>query len=362
MKEYPYIFYPQNALLKENLIPAKNIRTGLSESFFEKKFLNYFKNYVYKNVIIDDGKSRPYHPDYVLHIPQYNLYVDIEIDEPYSLRGKKPIHTNDDKDEIRNQYFLDKGWGIIRFAEIQIIKFPQLCCKVISEYVRNITGDHIWLEGFHEIDDLEIVEAWSSEDSISMASNSYRQKYFNFLKTIKQAKPSVSILVDGIYLNNEIRDTIRLLENNSLIESFNKSVKNSLFLKLISSYLGHFNELEEIKGKIFIELTIFISNYHSIESYSFDSEVVEIENYIINIYYIRTHDLICFSIYDKIQNEGLKRILLIADDPAYPQLLETLTNKEFILVRNYHNTHMSPYMKYISIDSVIENVLQIKYY
>lgn len=363
MKEYPHIFYPKHTPSEQKMIPTKNSKTGFSESFFEKKFLSYFKNYVYKNVIIDDSKTHPYYPDYVLHIPEYNLYIDIEIDEPYTLRGNAPIHTNDqEKDEVRNQYFLNKGWGIIRFAEVQAVKFPQLCCKVISEYVRNITGDHIWLEGFHEFEDLEIVRAWSSEDSRSMASDFFRQKYFNLLKTIKQAKPSINILADGIYLNKQIRATIRSLENDNTIKSFNKSVKSSLFLRFLSDFFAHFKTMERTNGKIFVELTIFISNYHSIESFSFDSEIVEVDNYLINIYYLRTHDLICFSIYDSIIDDNLKQVILIADDPAYPPLLESLTDTEFILVRNYHDTTMSPSMKYISISSLIENSLQIKFY
>lgn len=104
-------------------------------------------------------------------------------------------------------------------------------------------------------------------------------------------------MADGIYLNKEIRTTIRSLENDNTIKSFNKSVKSSLFLKFLSDFFAHFKTIDRTNGRIFVELTIFISNHHSIESFSFDSEIVEVDNYLINIYYVRTHDLICFSIY-----------------------------------------------------------------
>jgi len=362
MKEYPYIFYPECHPIEEKLISSKNNRKGLSETFFEIKFLKYFKKYVHKNVVIDDGKRYPFKPDYVLHIPKYNLYIDIEIDEPYSLRGNIPIHTKESDDELRNRYFLERGWGIIRFAEVQIIKHPQLCCKVISEYIRNFSNDHIWLEGFQEFDDLEIVRAWNREESIRMAEKSYRKTYFNLLKTIKIAEPCITILIDGIYLNNEIRDTISVLEDVSEIQSFNKHVKNSLFLKQLCRYLHHFKTNKNLGDKIFIELAIFVSNHHSIESYSFDSELVEINNYIINIFYIRTHDFISFEITDKIRDEKLSQVMLIADDQAYPLLLENLSETHFILVRNSYSTKMPVHMNYAPLDQIIESALEIKYY
>ncbi|KQR94229.1 hypothetical protein ASG01_15250 [Chryseobacterium sp. Leaf180] len=361
MKEYPYIFYPKSHPVEEKFLIAKNNKTGLSENFFENKFHKFFKKYSYKNVIIDDDRSHPFKPDYVLHIPQYNLYIDIEIDEPYSLKGEIPIHTIESKDELRNQYFLERGWGIIRFAEIQVIKFPDLCCKVISEYIRNFSCDSIWLEGFQEFDNLTVIKAWNTEQSADMAKNSYRKTYFNLLKKTRVYEPCISILVDGIYLNKEIRDTIRILKDVNKIKSFNKFVKNSLFLNQLAKYMGHFEVVKKADGTVHTEIAIYVSNHHSIESYSFDSELVEIGQYVINIFYIRTHDFISFEITDKIKDEELKQVMLIADDPAYPPLLEELNETKFILVKNGYDTHMPVHLKYAPLDQIIENSLEIKY-
>ncbi len=358
MKEYPHIFYPTAEVVDNNLIDFKNYKTGFSESFFEHKLERYFKNHIRKNVVIDDGRTYPYQPDYVFNYEEYNLYIDIEIDEPYAHGSKKPIHLNDDK---RNNYFLEKGWGIIRFAEIQVIKYPELCCKIISEYIRNFTGENIWVEGFHELKNLDIITAWDIDDANEMASKSYRQTYFKFLKKIDEKHPTVSIIADGIYLNQQIAEAKAVLAEVEEIEAFNESAKISVFLKLLLPYVGHFKLSENENNKVYIELTIYISRYHSFYSFCFDSDFIEIGRFVINVYYVRTQEIICFEIFEKIVNENLKQVILIADDPAYPPFLEDKDRNEFVLVRNYHNTFMPGDFRYINIDGPIEHSLEIIY-
>ncbi|TRW25351.1 hypothetical protein FMM05_08590 [Flavobacterium zepuense] len=358
MKEYPHIFYPTTVAVDKNLIDFKNYKTGFSESFFEHKLERYFKNHILKNVVIDDGRKYPYQPDYIFYYEEYNLYIDIEIDEPYALSNKKPIHLNDDK---RNDYFLDKGWGVIRFAEIQVTKYPELCCKIISEYIRNITDENIWIEGFHELKSLETIAAWNFDDANEMASKSYRQTYLQFLKKIDEKHPSVSIIADGIYLNQQILETKVVLAEVEEIERFNESAKISVFLKLLLPSIGHFKLSENENDKVYIELTIYISRYHSFYSFSFDSDFIEIGRFVFNIYYVRTQEIICFEIFEKIIDESLKQVILIADDPAYPPFLDDKNRNEFILVRNYYDTFMPGDFSYINIDGPIEHSLEIVY-
>ncbi|TEB40545.1 hypothetical protein D0809_30065, partial [Flavobacterium circumlabens] len=100
------------------------------ESYFDYKLSKYFKGHIKTKKVIDNGWKYPYQPDFILYYQKYNLCIDIEIDEPYAMGSKKPIHFDDDK---RNKFFLSKGWHIIRFAEEQICRYPDLCCKMISE-------------------------------------------------------------------------------------------------------------------------------------------------------------------------------------------------------------------------------------
>ena len=358
MKEYPHILYPQIEIVEQDLIDFPNFKTGFTESFFEQKLEKYFKSYILKNIVVNDGRKYPYQPDYVFYYPEKKIFIDIEIDEPYAYQSKKAIHINDNK---RNDYFLQKGWSIIRFAEVQITKFPELCCKIISEHIRNLTGENIWIEGFHELENLKIIKAWNLIEAKKMASNSYRQTYLKFLKKINEKRASINIIGDGIFLNNQIKETKDILEKENDIKEFNKSAKISVFLKLLIQYAGHFKNVETINDKIYIEFTIYISKHHSFYNFSFDTDFIEIGNYIINIYFVRTKEIICFEIIEKIENENLKRVILIADDPAYPSLLERIKLSELILVKKYRNSFMPNNFRYISIDNPIESSLEIKY-
>lgn len=357
MKEYPHILYPTTHIVDKNLIDYSNYKTGYSEIFFEHKLQRYFKNHILKNIVINDGKIYPYQPDYILRYDEHNLYIDIEIDEPYAYKSQKPIHVDDQK---RNDYFLSKGWSIIRFAEVQIIKYPELCCKIISEHIKNMTGENIWVEGFHELKNLEIVKAWNISEAKDMASKSYRNTYSKLLKMFDQHQPSISIVADGIFLNQQIQEAKAVLGEIESIDKYNDSAKISVFLKMLLPYFGHFKSIEK-NDKTYIEFTIYISKYHSFYSFSFDTDFIELGNYIINVYYVRTQEIICFEVFEKIVNDNLKQVILIADDPAYTSFLKTRDKDEIILVRKYHDTFMPGDFRYINIDGPVENSLEIIY-
>jgi len=357
-KEYPEIFYPNLSPPNTHLVSHKNPKAGFTESIFEAKLKKYFKNCIIKDKVIGDDRKRPYSPDFIIFIKDSNLIIDVELDEPYAFRSNKPIHIND---ENRNQYFLEKGWGIIRFAEIQTVKFPELCCKIISEYIRNITGDNIWVEGFHELENLDFFRAWSVEEAQEMALNSYRNTYFKFLRKLIKEKTMINIIADGIYLNKQVQEAKNALSEVPEIANYNKSAKISIFTKLLSKYFHHFKVHKNNEKKIYLEFTIYISKHHSFYNFSFDTDFIELEMYIINIYFIRTDQIICFEITEKIIDENLNKVFVIADDPAYYGLIKDMRVDEIILVRNYHNTFMPNYFKYINIDNLVENSLEIKY-
>jgi len=358
LKEYPHILYPQVEIVEQGLIDFPSFKTGFTESFFEQKLEKYFKSYILKNVAINDGRKYPYQPDYVFYYPEKSLFIDIEIDEPYAYHSKKAIHIDDKK---RNNYFLQKGWSIIRFAEFQITKYPELCCKIISEHIRNLTGENIWIEGFHELENLKIVKAWNLKEANEMATSSYRQTYLKFLKKVNEKRASINIIADGIFLNNQIKEAKDILEKENSIEEFNQSAKISVFLKLLIQYAGHFKNVETFNNKIYVEFTVYISNHHSFYNFSFDTDFIEIGSYVINVYFVRTKEIICFEIIEKIENEKLKQVILIADDPTYPSLLERIKPTELILVKKYRNSFMPNDFRYINVDNPIESSLEIKY-
>ena len=93
-----------------------------------------------------------------------NIYIAIEIDEPYSIGSSGaliPIHTVG-SDTIRNKYFAILGWSVIRFAEEQVAKHPEMCVEVISHFVS--TGG---------LPKIKPVKCWTTDEAQSMIDITY---------------------------------------------------------------------------------------------------------------------------------------------------------------------------------------------
>lgn len=119
---------------------------GASESGFYPHLRAWFgENYIHENsfLSIHYSSNKKYYPDFAFIDFDSKLFIDIEIDEPYSFFDKKPIHCkgvvgiNSRKadDAERNKYFLENIWIVIRFSEKQVIQYPEECCKVIAKTI-----------------------------------------------------------------------------------------------------------------------------------------------------------------------------------------------------------------------------------
>lgn len=159
-------------------IPGSNAPKGRAESDFLKVLNKFFP--VIK--ILTDYKAvkyveYPYTPDFIFHFPEWNLYIDIEIDEPYDAKKKKPTHCIDvPLDRERDNFFLQKNWVVIRFAELQVIESPESCCKFIATVVNKLTGQPI-PEELKNTPKLNKVARWNIRIAKRMARKNYRRYY-----------------------------------------------------------------------------------------------------------------------------------------------------------------------------------------
>ncbi|MDW8296830.1 MAG: hypothetical protein RMJ97_08090, partial [Raineya sp.] len=111
---------------------------------------------------------------------KHNLFVDIEIDEPYGFRGK-PIHTIG-SDEPRNAFFTEKGWIVIRFAEEQVIREPLQCCQFIAQTLCQLVKDNNLSEIAQNLPELTLFpKVWNSREAQRMFEIRYRDTYLNLL-------------------------------------------------------------------------------------------------------------------------------------------------------------------------------------
>jgi hypothetical protein len=107
------------------ILDENAVKKGISEEYFYK-FLKKYSDYnVYKSI-----KFSFYYPDLVL--VKSNLIIILEIDEPYSMDNKEPIHY-DSIDKSRDDYFLENDLVVIRFTEEQILEHSFICLEIINQ-------------------------------------------------------------------------------------------------------------------------------------------------------------------------------------------------------------------------------------
>jgi hypothetical protein len=152
-------------------------KAGASEGFFKGKLNHYFSGKVYTELRLTiPGTDHFYYPDFSYIDRATGLHIDIEIDEPYTYSSDEPIHCLGE-DDRRNDFFLRKGWVVIRFSEKQAVVSPNRCCKAIAQVVTTLTGDLSILEPFQSIPDLDPMPQWDYDEALRMAETKYRNTY-----------------------------------------------------------------------------------------------------------------------------------------------------------------------------------------
>jgi len=130
--------------------------------------------------------NKPYEPDIVLFDNSLNLYIDIEIDEPYDGYYRYPTHfTNPDdevkKDDIRDLFFTESGWIVIRFTEKQVHCQPAECIDYIKEILNSIYG-----KSYTKEIKCEPEPQWDYNQCIQWQKIHYREKYLGIDSFRKQ--------------------------------------------------------------------------------------------------------------------------------------------------------------------------------
>lgn len=163
--------------------PNDGKNSKAQEGFSEAKFYNYLKQYFKSNVqrgltLKIPNFDFPYSPDFAYIDQSTNLYIDIEIDEPYAYQSNKLTHFVG-KDDRRNKFFIDKGWLVIRFCEEQVVRYPHSCCKAIAQLISDVLGNSLEISQFIDVPDLHPVKQWTESEAANMADKNYRQTYLD---------------------------------------------------------------------------------------------------------------------------------------------------------------------------------------
>lgn len=173
-KEYPVIFTPKSgSLLKLPREGRSDIRGYKETSFLASLKESNLGLSISDNMHIQIPHwSIPYEPDIVLFDDDLNLYIDIEIDEPYDGYSRLITHSIEGKDNIRNTFFKESGWIVIRFSEKQVHLQEEECIDTIRQVVNTIRSKG-------KPQPLSIIKEvrWGRRQAIKWEKERYREKY-----------------------------------------------------------------------------------------------------------------------------------------------------------------------------------------
>jgi|AntRauTorcE11897_2_1112592.scaffolds.fasta_scaffold04966_2 hypothetical protein len=142
---YVVVKMPKEGSVIKQPVQGKQQLRGYKEQDFQKQIESFLQDdfSISGNAIISTGdETRPYEPDIFLSYlgNHENIFIDIEIDEPYGGVQRNGTHIKGE-DDIRDYYFADRGWIVIRFAEIQVHQQPKECVGLIAKVINEIALD-----------------------------------------------------------------------------------------------------------------------------------------------------------------------------------------------------------------------------
>lgn len=224
---YPYVIMPSKSgcVIK---FPQKG-RTG-RKGYKEDDFLQYIRKYFKETFEIYDDryvltKKNRYEPDISLLNEKngINIFLDIEIDEPYEgindIKNRKPTHFRF-ADVNRNNELKNRGWIVVRFAEIQIHQNPDGCCRFIADVIKSIYPQFNIPLGLMVAKRIEPVLQWTKELALNWSAQNYREQYlgieqFGYMPIIQETD---FVLIQDEEIEKEVVDdkSISLSEKNGI--------------------------------------------------------------------------------------------------------------------------------------------------
>lgn len=185
---YPVVKMPKS----NSIVKLPRIGRSNQKGFKENDFFNQLKQHITdieltNNVhMVIPNFNKPYEPDIVLFDRSLNLYIDIEIDEPYDGYYRFPTHYINPEDEvkqdnIRDLFFTESGWIVMRFTEKQVHSQTYECI----DFIKNVLYS-LYNEMFTTDAKCERENQWDYNQCIQWQKIYYREKYLGIERFQKQ--------------------------------------------------------------------------------------------------------------------------------------------------------------------------------
>lgn len=269
---YPYVLMPKsNSVIK---FPRKGRRGR--KGYKEEAFKSYINKYFRSNFQVFDDRFilvknnlKPFEPDFTIidEKDNINIFLDIEIDEPYEgindIQKRKPTHFQY-SDINRNNAFVNRGWIVIRFAEIQVHREPESCCRFIADVLKSINPHYIIPDSLTKYYKVEPTRHWTKEKSEQWSIEKYREKYLGIPSFGTTKESELLTDISETELGEKIEELIK--DDKLLLTEFETKTPNAELEKIHSAinsnaYLSFFvNDKKTIVKPLKIsgtELTAF---------------------------------------------------------------------------------------------------------
>jgi hypothetical protein len=185
---YPVVKMPKtNSILKLPRNGRSNQKGYKENEFYNQLRQNITDIEITNNVhMVIPNFNKPYEPDIVLFDKNLNLYIDIEIDEPYDGYYRYPTHFINPEDQakqdnIRDLFFLESGWIVMRFTEKQVHCQALECIDYINNVLNSLNN-----RNFVKNPACQKESQWDYNQCIQWQKFFYRENYLRIERFQKQ--------------------------------------------------------------------------------------------------------------------------------------------------------------------------------
>lgn len=285
---YPLVIYPkEGTVIREPRIFRRQLR-GFIEVSFQKMLSDFFSNSFKISgefSIPTSANSRPFEPDIslILKKSSLNLFIDIEIDEPYAGIKRNPLHCID-SDNLRDHFFTDRGWVVIRFTERQIKKEYKKCLAFVAKVVKSIDPSFIIPNELIVLPDLLSEKQWTILEAQKFEKVKYRETYLGIdsfnLSPLDDTNQTLVLTDDEEKIERLVVPTFRIIKENA--ETFEINLRNFHSRDMRIKFLeeGHIYLIDGVPARSVTELIdtcfpVYDNEYWSIYIASRDNRNVD---------------------------------------------------------------------------------------
>ncbi len=117
-----------------------------------------------------------FEPDLAYIDADRGIFIDIEVDEPYTMGRRVPTHTIGN-DDMRNLLYTQAGWTVLRFSERQGIVTPKSVLRTVLDVVCQMDQSVEMPKALANIAPVEPDPRWNYDSAKQLARQRYRDPY-----------------------------------------------------------------------------------------------------------------------------------------------------------------------------------------